>query len=102
MIAVLFFVFGTLALTRGDLDEAEKMLRKSLEINERLGHLEGMAIQYCNLGLIHDTAPGRLVVRQISLCTRSCHRACRANQRCSRPVTTRCGPACRGGVGGGS
>ena len=36
----------------GELDEAEAMQRKALEINETLGRLEGMAIQYSNLGNI--------------------------------------------------
>ena len=34
----------------GDLDGAEAMFRKLLEINEKLGRLEGMARQYGNLG----------------------------------------------------
>ncbi|MCH8148383.1 MAG: tetratricopeptide repeat protein, partial [Planctomycetes bacterium] len=46
---------GLIFKRRGDLDEAEKMLRKSLEINEKLGRLEGMASDYCNLGLIFKT-----------------------------------------------
>jgi tetratricopeptide (TPR) repeat protein len=37
----------------GDLDRAEEMLRKSLEIGKKLGRLAGMAIDYGNLGLIH-------------------------------------------------
>ncbi|MFO0971979.1 MAG: tetratricopeptide repeat protein [Phycisphaerae bacterium] len=51
-------VFGNLGLiyqTRGDLDQAEAMLRKSLAINEKLGRLEGMAAAYGNLGLIYQT-----------------------------------------------
>ena len=31
------------------------MFREALEINEKLGRLEGMAIQYGNLGLVHET-----------------------------------------------
>ncbi len=46
---------GLLYQTRGDLDEAERMHRKSLEINRRLGRPEGMAIQYANLGTIYQT-----------------------------------------------
>jgi len=46
---------GSIYLTRGDLDEAKKILQKALEIEEKLGRLEGMAIQYGNLGLIHET-----------------------------------------------
>ena len=38
--------------TVGDLDSAVKMLGKALEIDERLGRLEGMASDYGNLGLI--------------------------------------------------
>ncbi len=41
--------------TRANLDQAEAMLRKSLEINEKLGRPEGMAIQYGNLGVIYET-----------------------------------------------
>jgi len=40
---------------RGDLDRGEAMHRKSLEIEEKLGRLEGMASQYGNLGLIYQT-----------------------------------------------
>jgi len=39
----------------GDLDEAEIMIRMSLEINEKLGLLEGIAVGYSNLGLIYQT-----------------------------------------------
>ena len=46
---------GLVYQTRGDLDRAEEMHRKALEINEKLGRLEGMAIQYGNLGLIYET-----------------------------------------------
>ncbi len=46
---------GVLRQVRGDLDQAERMHRKSLEINEQLGRREGMASQYGNLGLIHQT-----------------------------------------------
>ncbi len=46
---------GAIHLTRGELDEAERLLRKSLEIDEKLGRLEGMANQYGNLGQIHQT-----------------------------------------------
>jgi len=41
--------------TRGDLDGAEGMYRKALAIDEKLGHLEGMAIQYGNLGIVMKT-----------------------------------------------
>jgi tetratricopeptide (TPR) repeat protein len=46
---------GVIYQTRGDLDEAERWLRKALEIFEKLGRLEDMAIQYGNLGLIYRT-----------------------------------------------
>lgn len=39
----------------GDLDQAEQMHRKSLEIDEKLGRLEGVATSYGNLGLIYRT-----------------------------------------------
>ncbi len=51
-------VYGNLGLiyrTRGDLDEAERMHRKSLAIEEKLGRQEGMASDYGNLGLIYRT-----------------------------------------------
>ncbi|MCP4594138.1 MAG: tetratricopeptide repeat protein, partial [bacterium] len=46
---------GVIHRTRGDLDRAEEMFRKSLEIEEKLGRLEGMASDYGNLGVIHRT-----------------------------------------------
>ncbi len=46
---------GLIYQTRGDLDKAEKLHRKALEISEKLGQLEGMAADYGNLGLIHET-----------------------------------------------
>jgi tetratricopeptide (TPR) repeat protein len=30
------------------------MLKKSLEVDEKLGRLEGMAIQYANLGTVYE------------------------------------------------
>lgn len=44
---------GELYRTRGDLDMAEKMHKRALEIDERLGRKEGMAIQYGKLGRIY-------------------------------------------------
>ena len=47
--------YGNLGLIyekRGDLDEAEKLQRKGLDIDEKLGRLEGMAIGYGNLGSV--------------------------------------------------
>ena len=43
---------GNLKITRGDLDGAEAMYRKALEINERLSRLKGMAGDYGNLGSV--------------------------------------------------
>ncbi len=51
-------VFGWLGLiceTRGDLDGAEKMHRRAIEINQKLRCLEGLATEYGNLGLIFRT-----------------------------------------------
>ena len=47
--------YGNLGLiygTRGDLERAEEMHRKALEIDEKLGLLEGMAGDYANLGTV--------------------------------------------------
>ncbi len=41
---------GNVLKVRGDLDGAEQMYRKALEIDERLGRLEGLANHYGNLG----------------------------------------------------
>ena len=46
---------GVIYRTRGDLEQAEAMHRKSLEIEQKLGRLEGMASDYGNLGLIYKT-----------------------------------------------
>lgn len=46
---------GLIHQTRGELDKAEQMHRKSLEINERLGRQEGIANACGNLGLICQT-----------------------------------------------
>ncbi len=46
---------GLVHRTRGDLDCAEEMHMKSLEIHEALGRREGMASQYGNLGLVYQT-----------------------------------------------
>ncbi|MBI5765449.1 MAG: tetratricopeptide repeat protein [Planctomycetes bacterium] len=46
---------GLIYLTRGDLDRAEEMIRKSLAIDEKLGRLEGMAAVYGSLGAISQT-----------------------------------------------
>ncbi len=43
---------GILAQDRGDYDQAETGYRQSLEINERLGNLAGMASGYHQLGIL--------------------------------------------------
>ena len=43
---------GLIYLTRGELDRAEEMHKKSLAIEEKLGRLEGMASDYGNLGSV--------------------------------------------------
>jgi tetratricopeptide (TPR) repeat protein len=43
---------GLIMRSRGDLDEAERMHRKALAIDEKLARLVGMADNYGNLGLI--------------------------------------------------
>ena len=50
-------VLGNLGLIyrrKGDLDKAEDMHNKSLEIEKKLGRLKGMAAEYGNLGLIYE------------------------------------------------
>ena len=50
-------VLGNLGLiyqARGELDKAEEMHKKSLEIDEKLDRLEGMVNSYGNLGLIYE------------------------------------------------
>jgi tetratricopeptide (TPR) repeat protein/energy-coupling factor transporter ATP-binding protein EcfA2 len=46
---------GLVYMDKGELDKAEEMHNKSLEIDKRLGQLEGMASDYGNLGLIYET-----------------------------------------------
>jgi len=49
--------YGNLGIVhqrRGNLDEAEAMYRKALDLYEELGHKEGMANAYVNLGIVHD------------------------------------------------
>ncbi len=43
---------GIVLRTRGDLDGAEEMYKKSLANNEKLGRLDGMAVDYGNLGYV--------------------------------------------------
>ncbi len=45
---------GVIYQTKGDLDKAEEMHKKALEINEKIGHLEGVAGNSANLGLIYE------------------------------------------------
>jgi len=44
---------GLIYRTKGDLDKAEDMHNKSLEIEKKLGDLEGMAADYGNLGSVY-------------------------------------------------
>jgi tetratricopeptide (TPR) repeat protein len=46
---------GLILQTRGDIDGAETVHRKSLEISEKLGWVEGIATGYGNLGLVLRT-----------------------------------------------
>ncbi len=49
--------YGNLGIVhqrRGNLDEAEAMYRKALDLYEELGHKEGMARDYGNLGIVHQ------------------------------------------------
>ncbi|MEL6329607.1 MAG: tetratricopeptide repeat protein, partial [Planctomycetota bacterium] len=50
--AAAFGNMGLVARTRGDLDEAMRLFGEALEINKRLGSLEGQAIQLGNMGLV--------------------------------------------------
>ena len=52
--AILLGNLGLIYRTRGDIDKAEQTHLKSLEIEEKLGRLEGIANQYGNLGLIYQ------------------------------------------------
>jgi tetratricopeptide (TPR) repeat protein len=45
---------GNVYRTRGDLDRAEEMYKKSLEISEPGGLLELSANQYANLGSVYE------------------------------------------------
>jgi tetratricopeptide (TPR) repeat protein len=44
---------GNVYGTKGNLDKAEEMHKKALEINERIGPFEGMAGAYSNLGTVY-------------------------------------------------
>lgn len=53
--AAAFNNLGVIARTRGDLGVAEDFHKRALEINERLGRLEGQAKQLGNLGIVAKT-----------------------------------------------
>jgi tetratricopeptide (TPR) repeat protein len=46
---------GYIHYSIGELDKAEEIHNKALEIEKKLGQLEGMAIQYGNMGVIYRT-----------------------------------------------
>ena len=46
---------GVISQTRGDLEQAEELQRKSLQIHEELGHRRGLAACYGSLGVISQT-----------------------------------------------
>ncbi len=54
-VAAAYGNLGLIYKTRGDLEQAESMHRKSLAINEKLRRKESIAIDYGNLGLIYQT-----------------------------------------------
>ena len=45
-----YWNLGVIARIRGDFEQAEELYRKALQINEQLGHREGMAGDYRSLG----------------------------------------------------
>jgi len=45
---------GNIYQIRGELNKAEELYLKSLEIDKTLGRQQGMAISFCNLGNIYD------------------------------------------------
>ena len=44
---------GAIYHARGNLDQAEGVIRKALEIDEKLGRLEGLGTEYGELGLVY-------------------------------------------------
>lgn len=52
--AILLGNLGIVYVTRGELEKAEEMHNKALEIDERIGNQKGMAANYGNLGLIYQ------------------------------------------------
>jgi len=49
-----------LAQDRGDYDEAARQYQRALDINERLGHQDGMATTYSNLGDLENKRGGSI------------------------------------------
>ena len=58
--AVVLGNLGLIYQTRGELDKAEEMHKKALEINEKIGRLEGIASQFGNLGAIYKKSNGKI------------------------------------------
>lgn len=56
---------GLIARTRGQLDEAERFLRESLEINKKLGRLEGQASQLANLCAVAEERSDLTTARRL-------------------------------------
>gem|GEM_PF-2758103 len=48
--AMAFTNMGTVQLLSGSMEEAERVFNRALEIDERMGDVEGMAANYANLG----------------------------------------------------
>ena len=46
---------GNVHFTRGELNKAIELYEKSLELENELKHMEGMANQYANLGSVYQT-----------------------------------------------
>ena len=55
---------GLIYQTRGELDKAEEMYKKSLEISEPAGMMELTANQYGNLGLIYEKRGDKAKARE--------------------------------------
>ena len=45
--------WGIVYYERGELNKAEDMYKKALEIDKKIGRLEGQAIRYFNLGIVY-------------------------------------------------
>ncbi len=50
--AMAFTNMGTVQLLSGSMDEAERVFDRALEIDERIGDVQGMAANYANLGSV--------------------------------------------------